>query len=145
NTNRVMLKNSEDVDGTQSANLILEGKANGSRQLDKGNNKSSNNKDKIKSHLVTLELYKDGQSLQEIAKSRSLNVRTLEDHLLKCSQEGHHIPWDDFIPSGQETLILEAVTRVGTAKLSPIKEVLPEEVSYFTIRAVLEKRKLLSS
>ena len=61
---------------------------------------------------------------------------------MKCGLDGQVIPWDDFIPVEQEPLILEAVRRVGREKLRPIKELLSEEVEWFTIQAVLEKYKI---
>lgn len=57
---------------------------------------------------------------------------------MRCSLDGQVIPWDDFIPIEQESLILEAVRQVGREKLRPIKELLSNEVEWFTIQAVLE-------
>ena len=60
---------------------------------------------------------------------------------MRCSIEGLAVSWDDFIPGEQEPLILEAVRQVGREKLRPIKELLSDEVEWFTIRAVLEKHR----
>lgn len=100
--------------------------------------------EKTASHLITLKQYLAGNSLEEIARNRKLSVITLQRHLERCATEGYDVPWDDFIPEGQEALVLEAVRQVGAERLKPIKEALPEEVGYFTIRAVLCKQKKIS-
>ena len=63
---------------------------------------------------------------------------------MRCSLDGQAVPWDDFIPIEQEALILEAVRQVGREKLRPIKDLLSDEVEWFTIRAVLEKHKAIA-
>ncbi|MFZ3372146.1 MAG: RQC domain-containing protein, partial [Desulfitobacteriaceae bacterium] len=95
--------------------------------------------DKIPSHLVTYQLYLEGCSLTEIAKLRKITSITAQEHLVRCNLEGHAVPWDDFIPDEQEQLILEAIRQAGKEKLRPIKELLTEDIEWFTIRAVLEK------
>ncbi|MDQ7092126.1 DNA helicase RecQ [Desulfosporosinus sp. PR] len=100
-------------------------------------------KNKLASHMQSLLLYQEGYSIKEIGKVRKITELTVQDHLVRCSLEGHAVPWDDFIPLEQEPLILEAVKKVGREKLRPIKDLLPAEVEWFTIRAVLEKHKIL--
>ncbi|MFX4262519.1 DNA helicase RecQ [Pelotomaculum propionicicum] len=91
------------------------------------------------SHLVTLDLYRAGGTLQEIARQRNLSVVTIQDHLVRCGMEGCHVDWDDFIPSQYEALIRRKIEEVGAHKLKPIKESLPAGVDYFAIKAVLCK------
>jgi ATP-dependent DNA helicase RecQ len=99
------------------------------------------NKEKKASHLITLELYREGKTLPAIADMRHLTVPTIENHLLRCAEEGYETLLDDFIPAEQEPLILDAIQAVGCEKLKPLKEILPEEISYLTIKAVLLKLK----
>lgn len=91
------------------------------------------------SHRITFELYKEGKSIAELADIRNLTLATIENHLLKCAQEGYPLSLDDFIPAGQEQLIGEAIAQVGRGKLKPIKDILPEEISYCAIKAYLLK------
>ena len=98
--------------------------------------------EKVLSHQQTFILYQEGYSLEDIARVRNVTALTVQQHLVKCGLDGQVIPWDDFIPVEQEPLILEAVRRVGREKLRPIKELLSEEVEWFTIQAVLEKYKI---
>lgn len=37
----------------------------------------------------------------------------VERHLIRSSAEGNDVIWDELIPEGQETLVLEAVHQVG--------------------------------
>lgn len=94
---------------------------------------------KAPSHLQTLELFQEGKTLAEITKLRTLTPATVQDHLVRCHEEGYAIPWEELIPSGQEALILETILQVGREKLRPIKDALPAEVDWLTIKAVLAK------
>jgi ATP-dependent DNA helicase RecQ len=96
-------------------------------------------KNKTPSHLITLEQYQAGASLEDIARERNLSLLTVQDHLVRCSTEGYAIDWNAFIPPEYESLIVQAIEKTGAQKLKPIKEALPPEVDYFAIRAVLCK------
>lgn len=98
--------------------------------------------DKVLSHQQTFILYQEGYSLEDIARVRNVTALTVQQHLVRCGLDGQAIPWDDFIPIEQEPLILEAVRQVGREKLRPIKDLLPDEVQWFTIQAVIEKYKI---
>jgi len=97
--------------------------------------------EKISSHLQTLRMYQEGYSLEDIAKIRKVTPITVQNHLVRCSMDGQAVPWEDFIPFEQESYILEAIRQVGGERLRPIKDLLSDEVEWFTIRAVLEKHK----
>lgn len=47
------------------------------------------------SHLVTLDMFRQGMRPAEIARLRGLSKHTLQSHLARCQQEGHHIEWLD--------------------------------------------------
>jgi ATP-dependent DNA helicase RecQ len=90
------------------------------------------------SHLETYTLYKDRLSLKEIANKRELAMKTVEDHLLLCAQQGMVIEFSELIPAEFLPLIESAVAEAGSERLKPIKELLPNEVSYFMIKAYLQ-------
>ncbi|WP_166703761.1 DNA helicase RecQ [Bacillus albus] len=92
------------------------------------------------SHLETYEMYKQGIDLDEIAKERSLSRQTIENHLIRCFEDGMEVDWNSFVPSEYESLI-EAAVQNAEGGLKSIKEQLPNEVSYFMIRAYLQIRK----
>lgn len=92
------------------------------------------------SHLETYEMYKQGIDLNEIAKERSLSRQTIENHLIRCFEDGMEVDWNSFVPAQYESLIETAVQN-AEGGLKSIKEQLPNEVSYFMIRAYLQIRK----
>jgi len=101
--------------------------------------KSANKGDKIPSHIITYTMYQEGNSLEEISKLRKFSLPTIQDHIIRAFQEVHSPAWNDFIPSGQEQLILDVVQHVGREKLRPIKDALPDEIDWMTIKVVLAK------
>lgn len=92
------------------------------------------------SHLETYEMYKQGIDLDEIAKERGLSRQTIENHLIRCFEDGMEVDWNSFVPAEYEQLIETAVQN-AEGGLKSIKEQLPNEVSYFMIRAYLQIRK----
>ncbi|MDM5318104.1 DNA helicase RecQ [Fictibacillus sp. b24] len=89
------------------------------------------------SHLETYTFYKDEMSVEEIADHRKLAVSTVENHLVQCMQEGMDVHMEHLIPDEYVSEIEQAVEQAGGEKLKPIKELLPEEVSYFMIKVYL--------
>ncbi|MGG3672888.1 DNA helicase RecQ [Bacillus nitratireducens] len=92
------------------------------------------------SHLETYEMYKQGIDLNEVAKERELSRQTIENHLIRCFEDGMEVDWNSFVPAEYEALIETAVQN-AEGGLKSIKEQLPDEVSYFMIRAYLQIRK----
>ncbi|PEW79651.1 DNA helicase RecQ [Bacillus cereus] len=92
------------------------------------------------SHLETYEMYKQGIDLDEIAKERGLSRQTIENHLIRSFEDGMEVDWNSFVPAKYEQMIETAVQN-AEGGLKSIKEQLPNEVSYFIIRAYLQIRK----
>ncbi|MFC8055555.1 DNA helicase RecQ [Bacillus cereus] len=92
------------------------------------------------SHLETYEMYKQAIDLDEIAKERGLSRQTIENHLIRSFEDGMEVDWNSFVPAEYEQLIETAVQN-AEGGLKSIKEQLPNEVSYFMIRAYLQIRK----
>jgi len=85
--------------------------------------------------METLDLYKQGKTVEEIATLRGLNPGTISGHLSALYEEGESMEVSDFI--GVEELqrvqaILETMPEPYTLK--PIFEALNEEVPYDKIR-----------
>jgi ATP-dependent DNA helicase RecQ len=102
---------------------------------------SSVKKDDMPSYEITLQLHRAGVSLTDIAKQRDLTIVTVQDHLMRCSREGHELDWSALIPARYEAIILAKVQELGAGRLKPIKEALPPEVDYAAIKAVICKYK----
>jgi ATP-dependent DNA helicase RecQ len=59
--------------------------------------------------------------------------------LIRCAEEGHELDWSRIIPAGYEQQIVEVIQHLGSDKLRPIKDALPEEITYFAIHGVICK------
>jgi ATP-dependent DNA helicase RecQ len=105
---------------------------------------STPSKDKEATHLISYRMWNEGKSVEEIARLRGLKRGTIEDHLFRCGMEGMPLDWGAFIPAEHEERIMRAIEELGAHKLRPIKEALPEEVSYMAIKAAIAKRELLA-
>ena len=86
---------------------------------------------------LTYDCYREGLSLKEIAQKRNLNETTIINHLEKCQKQGRAVAWSRFIDPEKENAILEAIQKLGSERLKPIKEALPEEISYTDIRLAI--------
>jgi ATP-dependent DNA helicase RecQ len=89
------------------------------------------------SHIETLSMHQSGLGIGEIAVKRGLTVSTIENHLLQCAQQKMDVDFTKLIPEEFVPQLEKAVEEAGRTKLKPIKELLPEEVSYFMIRGFL--------
>ncbi|WIV12384.1 DNA helicase RecQ [Proteiniborus sp. MB09-C3] len=92
---------------------------------------------------ATYSYYIEGLSLTEIAEKRGFTISTIIEHLKKCDENGKLIDWSIFIDDPlKEEKILNAIKKVGIERLKPIKEELPEEISYEDIKLVIAKNRL---
>ncbi|MDQ0883745.1 DNA helicase RecQ [Peribacillus sp. V2I11] len=91
------------------------------------------------SHLESYRLYQEGKSIKEIGTLRGLSSISIENHLLKCAEEHLDIKWEEIFLDEEYDLVLETAKQLDSEKLKPLKEVLPENISYFMIKAILVK------
>lgn len=89
------------------------------------------------SYLETFQLHQQNLSIEEIAEKRELALSTVENHLIQCAQQGMEVDFTRLIPAEYIPLLHTAVEEVGRDRLKPIKEQLPEEISYFMIKGYL--------
>ncbi|MGM0902107.1 MAG: DNA helicase RecQ [Bacillota bacterium] len=89
------------------------------------------------SHLETYKLHQEGLTVGEIAAKRELAVSTMENHLIQCIQNGMDMDFSLLIPDEFLADLEKAVSEAGRERLKPIKELLPDEVSYFMIKVFL--------
>lgn len=95
-------------------------------------------------YQLTYEYYLEGLLLHEIANKRGYTVNTIINHLKKCEEQGLPIDWSRFIDDPiKERHILEAIDKVGSERLKPIKEILPEAISYEDIKVTIMKHGLV--
>ena len=89
----------------------------------------------------TYDYYLEGLSLEEIANERDLTVGTILRHLEKHHNNGQIVDWSRFLNSNKEEKVLSAIDKVGAERLKPIKEILPDDISYEDIRIVIIKNR----
>ena len=94
---------------------------------------------KIDRYEQTYSCYLKGLPLEEIAQQRNLTENTIINHLARCEKKGKSIDWSRFIDPEKEKKIIQVIEKVGTEKLKPIKEALPQEITYEDIRLVICK------
>ncbi|WP_019155304.1 DNA helicase RecQ [Robertmurraya massiliosenegalensis] len=104
--------------------------------------KAKKKKGEKNSHLETYHLFKEGLSVKEIAKKREMATSTIENHIQQCMAEGLDITVSEIIPERYFPLLKQAVEEAGAEKLKPIKELLPDEVSYLMIKVFLRTRQV---
>ena len=86
-------------------------------------------------HRETLQLFREGKSVVEIAKIRNLSPTTIETHLAHWVKNGQ-IGIEQLMPREVIKQIKKAIVDYGQGGLKPIKERLPEEITYGQIRLV---------
>ena len=85
---------------------------------------------------ITLELYKQGRSIKEIAQERSLSSRTIINHLTELIEVGETVDVESLIQPGHYEIIVGALQQIGSELLKPVKEFLGDEYSYEEIQLV---------
>jgi ATP-dependent DNA helicase RecQ len=90
----------------------------------------------------TWRLWQGGKTLFQIAEARSLTRHTVTGHLLELMAEGRQIDLSRIIPTERRKQIEAAIAIAGIERLKPIKELLPDEVSYEDIRLVVGELQL---
>ena len=86
---------------------------------------------------TSLDMFRDGMSVSEIAKKRGIGVSTVENHLARFIASGE-LSLEQLVPVERVEVIRDAIDRTSQGNaLSPIKEFLGDGYTYGEIRAVL--------
>ncbi|NTU66816.1 MAG: RecQ family ATP-dependent DNA helicase [Candidatus Moranbacteria bacterium] len=89
---------------------------------------------------ATGDLYQRGYTLEQMVKIRGLSDRTIISHLADWHLSGKDLDIRKFVSEAEEEDIAAAIDRVGSAeRLKPIKDILPENISYEKIKLVAAK------
>ena len=99
-------------------------------------------KEKGSTHRISLQLYKEGTPIPEIAARRSLTRSTVESHLA-CFIPTGEIDIKELVPEHKIAPILTVIREIGGSTLGPMKSRLGNDYSFGEIRAVLYYSKLL--
>lgn len=99
---------------------------------------TADKKDKQPSHRITLQLYRQGLSVKEIAARRNLKTTSIEGHIARLVGE-HEIDINDIVSPQHQVLVRKALHRPDmTPRLKETKDTLPPEITYLEIKAVME-------
>jgi len=97
----------------------------------------------VESMAESFRLFLQKKPLEEIARARGLVKSTIIQHICMHLESGAHkepVEFDWFVSKERQGRINQAIDQVGTAKLSPIKLLLPDDYSYEEIRLVATLR-----
>ncbi len=87
----------------------------------------------------TVRLSGEGYAPGEIAKIRSLGENTILGHLIDWYTAGGEVDIKKLVSEEEQEQIHSVIAKVGRGRLKPIKENLPESISYEKIRLILAK------
>ena len=87
--------------------------------------------------LETYELYLQGLGVEEIAKARDIKEQTVIGHFAYLIEKGKDIEIGRLLDNKIRIKIDKAIKEAGDQKLKPIKELLPEDISYEQIKIAL--------
>ena len=131
------------IDGVGKAKLEKYGDAFIKAIIDFQKSKVVRKKKEATTYKETLELYKNGLSVEEIAQKRKLGLSTIMSHLAKLYIDGAEIDLDSFISKEEVSQIAEAQVKLESPNaLKPYFDYFEEKIDYGKIRlalAILEK------
>ncbi|SDH15034.1 ATP-dependent DNA helicase RecQ [Flavobacterium omnivorum] len=131
------------IDGVGKAKLEKYGDAFINAIIDFQNSRVVRKKKEATTYKETLELYKNGFSVEAIAQKRKLGLSTIMSHLAKLYFDGADIDLDSFISKEEVTQIAEARIKLESPNtLKPYFDYFEEKIDYGKIRlalAILEK------
>ncbi|MBO3460413.1 DNA helicase RecQ [Aetokthonos hydrillicola Thurmond2011] len=89
--------------------------------------------------LYTLQLYKQGFSVTEIAQKRNIRSTTVIRHLCDLIEKNQSVDLNQLVPIEKQQKILQVLEVLGDISLTPIKEYLGQNYSFDEIRLVRGK------
>lgn len=116
--------------------LLTSEKAQNSLDLEKEDYHPLSNVSKSNSYLESVDYAEEGLTPYEIAIERGLTEPTIINHLTQAAEEGELGTFEADVPLSTKRLIKESFQKIGSDTLKPVKESLPDEISYDEIRYV---------
>jgi ATP-dependent DNA helicase RecQ len=85
---------------------------------------------------VTLDLFKQGLTIVEIAAARKLARSTIEGHLVEAMEAGERLDLERLLDAKKRSAIAAAIAELGSTYLRPVMDHLGEGYSYAELRFV---------
>ena len=106
------------------------------KQIQSTNSSKAGNDGLPATQQETLNLYRQGMSIQQIANIRNLSASTIIAHIEKLVLAGEIDSIDEWVDAQKQQAIKKAISDVGPEYLSPIKEKLGDDCLYNEIKLV---------
>ena len=87
--------------------------------------------------LETLDLYNKGMDIKEMAKKRNAQTGTIVQHLCYLIEKGLLVDVDKFVNKAKQNKIEKTIKKIGNKKLTSIKEIVGDDISFDEIKLVL--------
>ncbi len=128
--------------GQQIIDVVKELEITAIKEIKAKKEKKQRNKSVGSSAIESLRMYKSGMTIEEIAKERGFVKATIEGHIFSTITDINEIDFTKIINADEEQKIREAIAKLGSEALSPIKQALGDDISYTQIKAVFCKMRL---
>ncbi|MBP2077829.1 helix-turn-helix domain-containing protein [Oceanobacillus polygoni] len=92
---------------------------------------------------LTYQLLQKQYTIDQIAVMRNLKINTIHDHIVEIALYDTAFSIDHYINQEKQQQIIDVINQENTFKLRDIKKAVHDDISYFEIRLVLAKKKLL--
>lgn len=115
------------------------------RQFREGARAAAPLEKKAKPAEETKQLLSEGKTFEQIAAARGRQLRTVIGGVANLIEQGEVDFQSAWISAEKQTLIEAACARLGLEWLKPIKEALPEDISYDEIRLVVARLRRLQA
>lgn len=96
----------------------------------------ANKPQKGDTYKITLSLFQQGKTIEEIARERNMALSTIEGHIAKLV-ESNQLKAEDIIGREKVAQIINTAIQLQTSQLTPIKESLGDNYTYGEIRIAL--------
>jgi len=81
--------------------------------------------------LVTYAMYKQGNTVYEIARERNLSISTVYGHLAELCESGHDVDLSQFLQKHERQAVFSALDELGSEiALKPLYKKLGESIDY---------------
>lgn len=132
--------------GSDPASLIQELQLSGKKkvEMEKEGDEVIEKEPKVKAkkgdtQRLSLELFKQGKTIEKIAEERGLNKSTIEGHLASFIFTGE-VAVNEIVKEDKLKVIVDVIEEMGDLRISLYKDRLGEDYSYSEIKAVLNWR-----
>lgn len=96
-------------------------------------------------YAKTLELCRQGLTLEDIARTRGLAAGTIVSHIEKLLMQGEDIAIDRLVSTEKQRAIVQCMDALGSVYLTPLKERLGDGYSYEELRLVRAHARRINS